>query len=55
MRRGLTVRMIVADAVLATVVGTTFAFLLLAIAEPPSVPHSASPGRSSSFSSSPAT
>jgi CHASE3 domain sensor protein len=34
MRRGLTVRMIVADAVLVTVVGTTFAFLLLAIAQP---------------------
>jgi signal transduction histidine kinase len=33
MRRGLTVRMIVADALLVTVVGTTFAFLLLAIAE----------------------
>src|SRR6266487_989628 len=33
MRRGLTVRMVVADALLVTVVGTTFAFLLLAIAE----------------------
>src|SRR5258705_7286966 len=31
MRRGLTVRMIVADALLVIVVGTTFAFLLLAI------------------------
>ena len=33
MRRGLTVRMIVADVLLITVVGTTFAFLLVAIAE----------------------
>jgi signal transduction histidine kinase len=33
MRRGLTVRMVVADVLLITVVGATFAFLLLAIAE----------------------
>ena len=33
MRRGLTVRMIVADAVLVAVVGATFAFLLVAIGE----------------------
>ncbi|MDP9219958.1 MAG: CHASE3 domain-containing protein [Actinomycetota bacterium] len=33
MKRGLTVRMVVADALLVAVVGTTFAFLLLAIAQ----------------------